>query len=324
MKKKEYHKGDILNKETQVVFIEELSPDSSNHRRVRALCKKDNNFFVGRLDRIIHNNQVCPECQSKRRIKKHYFSGQILNRETKTVLLYLTERDKKGNQYGLVRCGICGHEYETKLSIVEKGSKCRECRQKAIKESVTVYTAGDIINSKKGRRYLFLKELKPVVFKSRVTRYGLFVLLDDDNKPLSLPFREQLGHILQGNYTGNGRSFGELMMQQSLLKLGVEYQKEYSFSDLYRYKGKPLRFDFAVFLNNKIVLFELDGDQHHESCTFFGGEQGLKDIQERDNMKEKYVASHENLFLIRIPYKNYSKISKEYIKLLLEEVENFG
>lgn len=324
MRKKEYHRGDILNKETQVFFIEELSPDASNHRRMKAFCKKDNNIFVGRLDRIIHNNQVCPECQRRRKIKKHYYSGQVLNIETKTTLLYLTRRDKKGNQYGMVKCGICGYEYETKLSIVEKGSKCRKCRQRVIKESVTVYTAGDIINSKKGRRYLFLRELKPVVFKSRVTRYGLFVLLDNDNKPLSLPFREQLGHILQGNYTGNGRSFGELIMQQSLFKLGVEYQKEYSFSDLYRYKGKLLRFDFAVFLNHKIVLFELDGDQHHKSCAFFGGEQGLKDIQERDNMKEKYVASHENLFLIRIPYKNYSKISKEYIKSLLEEVENFG
>lgn len=256
--------------------------------------------------------------------RKMYYAGQILNEDTGSELLYLTKRDKKGDQYGYVKCGICGNEYETKLRIVEKGSKCRKCRTETIKRAKTLYSEGDVIISKKGQKYLFLQELNPVQFKSRKTRYGLFVLVDDNLKPLSEPFREQLGHILLGGYTGNGSSTGELQMNQVLSKIGVVFQKEYCFNDLYRYEGYPLRFDFAVFQDNSIILFELDGEQHTKSCVFFGGEEGLLDLQERDKMKEEYVDKHDNFFLIRISYQDYPKITTNYVINLLEGVKNFG
>lgn len=318
-KKKEYHWGDVLNLETGVVFIREL-PQRENKRYVEAFCGNDGNVFIGRLDRILHDNQVCPECQKQKKVKKHYYPGQILNEDTGTVLLYLTKRDKKGSQYGYVKCGICGNEYETKLHIVEKGSKCRLCRQKAIKDAKTIYKEGDYVNSKKGQCYLFLKEIESKRFKSRKTRYGIFVLVDKDSKePLSSPFKDQLGHILEGGYTGNGSSCGEVEMNRILSTLNVNYQKEYSFDDLYRYKGYPLRFDFAVFYPLKTILFELDGPQHQESVDFFGGEEGLKDLQYRDEMKNDYVAKHDNLMLIRIPYQDYPKITTDYIVDILNK-----
>lgn len=318
-KKKEYHWGDVLNLETGVVFIREL-PQRGSKRYVEAFCGNDGNVFIGRLDRILHDNQVCPECQKNKKVKKHYTPGQTLNKDTGTRLLYLTKRDKKGNQYGYVKCGICGNEYETKLSVVEKGSKCKVCRQEKIKEAKTVYKEGDYIKSKKGQCYLFLQELEPKAFKSRTSRYGMFVLVDNDSKePLSTPFREQLGHILQGGYTGNGSSTGETALNQVLATLNLNYQREYCFNDLYRYDGYPLRFDFAVFYPSITILFELDGEQHQKSIDFFGGEKGLKDLQERDEMKNEYVSNHQNLRLIRISYEDYPKITLDYIKDILQQ-----
>lgn len=249
-----------------------------------------------------------------KKVKKYYYPGQILNKDTRTTLLYLTKRDKKGNQYRYVKCGICGNKYETKLHRAEKGGKCKLCRQQAIKEAKTIYKEGDYINSKRGQCYLFLKEIESKRFKSGKTRYGIFILVDKDSKePLSSPFEGQLGHILEGGYTRNGSPCGEMEMNRVLSTLNVDYQKEYSFDDLYRYKGYPLRFDFAVFYPSKTILFELDGQQHQKSVGFFGGEKGLKDLQYRDKMKNDYVAKHDDLILVRIPYQDYPKITADYI-----------
>ena len=50
--------------------------------------------------------------------------------------------------------------------------------------------------------------------------------------------------------------------------------------------NKNLRFDFAIFDENKLQYFiEFDGRQHFEPIDFFGGEEYFKGIQERDSLK---------------------------------------
>ena len=65
-------------------------------------------------------------------------------------------------------------------------------------------------------------------------------------------------------------SNGERCIREILEKEKIQYQQEYSFSSLVSFKGKPLRFDFAIFNNNKIIgLIEYQGEQHYKFVEHF-------------------------------------------------------
>ena len=76
-----------------------------------------------------------------------------------------------------------------------------------------------------------------------------------------------------------------------------------------------LKFDFYIPDLNTCI--EFDGIQHYESFNFFGGESGLKDTQRRDSIKNDFCYKN-NIYLIRIPYKDFNKmeiIIKKKLKL---------
>lgn len=63
-------------------------------------------------------------------------------------------------------------------------------------------------------------------------------------------------------------SFGEQQIEKILKEQNLSYKKEFVFSDLVSENGVPLRFDFAVFENNKLsYLIEYDGEQHYSNKT---------------------------------------------------------
>lgn len=71
--------------------------------------------------------------------------------------------------------------------------------------------------------------------------------------------------LRSGNTSSCGciKSKGELFVGQTLLKLGLTFEKEYKFQNLLSQKGNPLKFDFAVVDNNDVLfLIEYDGIQH--------------------------------------------------------------
>ena len=63
-------------------------------------------------------------------------------------------------------------------------------------------------------------------------------------------------------------------------------------------KHSILRFDFYV---ANQYLIEFDGEQHYKSFDWFGGEEGFKDLQNRDKFKNAWCKK-KNIPLIRIPY----------------------
>lgn len=73
-------------------------------------------------------------------------------------------------------------------------------------------------------------------------------------------------HLTRGNIQSCGcitSSIGEMNIQKILDANSIIYTKECSFSDLYN--KKPLRFDFAIYQENKIIrLIEFDGIQHYK------------------------------------------------------------
>lgn len=111
-------------------------------------------------------------------------------------------------------------------------------------------------------------------------------------------------HLKSGHTTtcGCGKnsnySIAEEEIEKILTKHNINYEREYSFEDLRGTTGK-LRFDFAIFENNKIkCLIEYNGIQHYIAKEHFGGEKGLIKQQERDNKKIEYCKKHNIPLLI--------------------------
>lgn len=103
-------------------------------------------------------------------------------------------------------------------------------------------------------------------------------------------------------------SHGEQAVRKQLQKMGVIFQEQFKFEDC-RY-FEPLRFDFAVFKNNKVsALVEFDGEQHFKQVPQFESKDGFEDIIIRDTIKDNYCFEKQ-LKLIRIPYYKINEIPK--------------
>lgn len=328
MAKRVFVKGELLGT-FGTKFVEEL-PQETVGKKKRRMCICEcgicHNLYTTQL-RMDKKDWYCTDCSVKnlkeKRTKKHYVEGQILNNDTKSTLVKLTT-SHHSDQYGIVKCGMCGKEYETKLSIVENGAVCKQCHMNKMHNASKRYYPGDVITSVYGIDYLFEKETEPVIYKSRVSRYGYFIQLDKDGKKIGEPFYAQLGHIISGSCNGNdGMSSGERAFANVLDILGITYTREYIFDDLLSKKGYPLRFDFMIpFEKNKKLLAELDGEQHYHPMDYYNGEEGYQTLHSHDIAKNTYVLQHEELVLVRIPYYDYKKIDTEYVKNILTKYIN--
>lgn len=133
-------------------------------------------------------------------------------------------------------------------------------------------------------------------------------------------FKEVSYHDLKGNYTkscGCLKSKGELKIEESLKKLGLSYICQYKIDDLKTTSGKHYPFDFAVFIDENIVLIEYNGIQHYNVVEHFGGEEEFYKRQNNDSIKALYCKEN-NIPLIIIPYWDYDIIDEEYINKLIK------
>ncbi len=129
---------------------------------------------------------------------------------------------------------------------------------------------------------------------------------------------EVSGNNLQSGTTtscGCVNSRGETLIQQILQQNNINFSKEYSFPDLKSDKGYVVRFDFAVFENNKLAyLIEFDGRQHYEGPDAkWTHSYSKEELQQRDQMKNQYCKEH-NIKLKRIPYYDIGKITLKTLK----------
>lgn len=95
-------------------------------------------------------------------------------------------------------------------------------------------------------------------------------------------------------------SRGAYIVKDYLDNNHFEYKQEYSFDDL---RDKyPLRFDFAVFNQEKLFfLIEYDGKQHENPVEYFGGEEAFIKLKQHDKMKDDYCKLN-NIPLLRIKH----------------------
>ena len=131
-------------------------------------------------------------------------------------------------------------------------------------------------------------------------------------------------HLKNGNTISCGcfkKSKGELKISEILKVLKYNYREQYRFEDE-ELKFNKLKFDFAIFQNNKIICFiEYQGSQHYYPFEHFGGEENLKIRQERD-FRKKELAKKYNIPLIEISYTDYNNINEKYLQNLINDTIN--
>lgn len=130
-------------------------------------------------------------------------------------------------------------------------------------------------------------------------------------------------NLRQNNTTSCGclLSKGEEKINKILSSLKMDFKCQYSFNNLLG-DYRPLRFDFALFENDKIIcLIEYNGKQHYICSDEFGGLKRFNKQQEYDNKKIEYCKNN-NIPLIIIPYIDYDKIDTQYLLNKISEVKN--
>jgi len=112
------------------------------------------------------------------------------------------------------------------------------------------------------------------------------------------------------NSCGCIKSKGAKLISNLLSASDINYIGEYKFEDLITDKGYPYRFDWAIFKNNQLFcLLEYDGEQHFDKNNNWYRESV-------DEIKNQYCKEH-NINLYRISYKDFNKLSIEFIKNII-------
>lgn len=118
------------------------------------------------------------------------------------------------------------------------------------------------------------------------------------------------GHdLVRGSVTSCGCTIsrGEEKIRKILNEMNINFDTQYSFSDLKSNKGWVLRFDFALLDNegNLLGLIEYQGQQHFDDFYGWFGEQQRN---ETDLLKRKYCNTH-NIPFYEISYNESIELS---------------
>ena len=136
-------------------------------------------------------------------------------------------------------------------------------------------------------------------------KQNMYLLCSDCNKKFSI----SLVNIRQGRgcshcrkiFSGKKYSKNSLKIEDYLKENAFKFTTEYTFDDCKFIKKLP--FDFAVFINDSIILIEYDGEQHFRPFNkkVKSAVKAFDDLRRNDEIKNNYCKEN-NYHLIRINY----------------------
>lgn len=290
-------KVDIMYGKGEYVFLEEYTlcriPLLVRHVCGHEYKVKPNNIISGKQ---------CPNCMKikssmNRRTSHEEFEVKLKNKlgekftllskyEKATELIKVKHNSENCNYY----------EFETTPVNLLHRHSCPKC---SFPSRYTTEYFKEIIKDKYGEEFEVLSEVNNAK-QSVVIRHNTC------GKEINTHAHSLLYRDYECGYCIDNSSKGERRVREYLDDIGFQYIEQLRFDDC-KYK-KRLSFDFALYKNDELFcLIEFDGKQHYETIEYFGGEEGLKSIQLRDSIKNKYCYD-KNIRLLRIPYWEYNII----------------
>lgn len=244
----------------------------------------------------------CPVCVG--RVKKTHeefvFKMKCLVGEEYVLLSeYINDSEKIS-----LRHNKCGRLYSVTANSFVHGSRCAKCS---------------------GVLPLDQKEFEKRVRKAVGKEYTVLGDYKTRKKPI-LMRHNKCGHewgVTPNNFLDQSsrcprcnESKGEKEVKRILEDRKYNFLQQYRFNDC---KDQiTLAFDFALMNNDEVLcLIEYQGEQHYRAVGFFGGEEGFKKSQRRDNIKRDYCKRNK-IPLIEVPY--YEKDVEGYLENELNKV----
>ncbi|MGJ9460463.1 hypothetical protein [Oceanobacillus sp. CF4.6] len=243
----------------------------------------------------------CPKCNKRMRYTDDTYKAQL--KELSNNEMIVLEEYKSAKIPIIHKHLICGYKWNVSPTSIRSGKGCPYCYGN-IRLEHEEYV--DIVKELVGNEYNVLGE-----YESRQTHLLM------RHETCGTEWNITPAKFRNGRRCPNCKSSGgERAIEEYLQINGYKYKSEYTFSDLKHIVR--LRFDFAVFNNNKVItLIEFDGPHHFSPIDFFGGEKHYEGTIYRDKLKNDYCYRN-GIPLIRIPYYN-----EEYIESILDhELDN--
>jgi very-short-patch-repair endonuclease len=294
--------NDLVNDEYTVLGTYVNSETKINIRH--NLCGHEYEVKPGNF---INNNRRCPICSELRRRQKRTYPVEQFKKEMAELV---------GDEYEIVgeytkravpleiKHNKCGNIFKCSPLNFIYGQRCIYCGKMYYKSQE--YFENEVSQLENGE-YTVLGKYKNTETKilMRHNKCG--------NKYMVKP-----ANFLSGKRCPICKeSNGEKIITKYLKKNNITYKPQFSFSDLI-YK-KRLRFDFAIFANDKLVcLIEFDGPQHFNEVSIFGGAKSLKEQKTRDEIKTRYC-NKKGHKLLRISYTQINEIPSILDKELLHK-----
>lgn len=205
--------------------------------------------------------------------------------------------------------------------LKKRGNGCRECGKKRTIDSRKLDFYQWIRDFPKDKDYIFNIEnfyYRTEGLKNK-TAFVKDVICTKHNPPVVFAKNGVNIHNLRMGKTGcpvcgKSESKGEKKVREELERLGYDVSKQKTFPGCFGFGGTRycdlLKFDaYIIEEDGTEVCIEYDGIQHYEPQSNWGGEEGLKSTQERDNLKTEYCEKN-NIKLIRIPYWEFDNIGQ--------------
>ena len=261
------------------------------------------------------NGNRCRKCAGNIPISEKEFisrMGKLTGKDYTLVGEYINRNEKVLIRHNNEECN--NYEYEVAPSVFLSGCRCPRCSGK---EKITL----DILKE----RLFDLYSDTLVLGDEVITNSKQKVQLTHINKECNnYTWYAQPSYVLNGNgcpyCNKKGMTKGEKKIHDFLSSKYFSFLPQYTYDDCKN--KKPLPFDFVIFNPDKSVncLIEYDGEQHYQNKEFFGGEEGFKQRQYNDQIKNQYCKDN-NIKLIRIPYWDFDNI-EDILNEELKEVIN--
>ena len=257
--------------------------------KVILTCTKCGKKFERKYNTLLYN-QKCPYCNGTARVQdtnwfidkartvhgdKYDYSKSIYEKTDKKLIVICHEKDEFGEEHGEFLVTPHAHIGTMKSGCPKCSGKYRTTTEEFIKKARKVH--GDKYDYSKT---IYVRALSPVIITC--PEHG-----DFKQKP-------------NGHLSGQGcpyckQSHIEREIRELLLENDIEFKQEYTPEWL-----KPLHLDF--FIPSKNIAIECQGLQHFIPAAYYGGQEGLKIRQERDERKLR-LCNENNVRLIY--YANY-------------------
>lgn len=253
----------------------------NNKTKVEIICKEHGIFKQKPNDHL--NNHGCPYCVGLKRYTNNNFikkSKEIhSNKYDYSLVNYKNARTKVK-----IICPKHGIFEQMPYSHL-KGYGCVICGKDNLR-----LTNND-----------FIKKSKEI----HDNKYDYSLINYNNNKTkikIICPFHGVFNQEPQIHLNGGGcpvcnESKGEKQIRMILKNNNIKFQIQKTFK-MCKFKYR-LRFDFYLPDNN--LCIEYDGRHHFEQCEYFGGYNGYKIQQKRDQIKNEYCKNN-NINLLRIKY----------------------